>query len=309
MKILQNFSSKKHIKELPITDILIWYLGTSRLKGYGHTLKLYCEEKDLDFLKEWGLFDLYDEVDTEFLSNNELFEIINQENFWSIRKIECINHEYEISEEPFIYMDTDIVMNMPVHMAGDLLVWSPEQKQEIYVPWECLSAPYDYVMPEYIYKMDKAYNCGILGFKSKELFDLYRKEYLTFVINNPCITFDLEATEETIRNIWACNAEQRILRAVANNNKWGVYTIMPTQIPGACNAGIHYYLCRAFWRQLNKNELNDDAREYWIGILNDQIRLLMSILKEQNSEMFNKFISIDWIKDCVENNINIEEYK
>ena len=277
MKILQNFSSKKHIKELPITDILIWYLGTSRLKGYGHTLKLYCEEKDLDFLKEWGLFDLYDEVDTEFLSNNELFEIINQENFWSIRKIECINHEYEISEEPFIYMDTDIVMNMPVHMAGDLLVWSPEQKQEIYVPWECLSAPYDYVMPEYIYKMDKAYNCGILGFKSKELFDLYRKEYLTFVINN--------------------------------NNKWGVYTIMPTQIPGACNAGIHYYLCRAFWRKLNKNELNDDAREYWIGILNDQIRLLMSILKEQNSEMFNKFISIDWIKDCVENNINIEEYK
>ena len=72
MKIIQNFSSKKHVKEFPIMDILIWYLGLIKLRAFGYKIKLYCEKKDFEFLKQWGLFDLYDEIDDTFLSSNEL---------------------------------------------------------------------------------------------------------------------------------------------------------------------------------------------------------------------------------------------
>ena len=52
MRIIQNFSSGKHIKTLPVTDILIWYVGLLSLKQDNHILKLYCKESDVPFLKK-----------------------------------------------------------------------------------------------------------------------------------------------------------------------------------------------------------------------------------------------------------------
>jgi hypothetical protein len=39
-----------------------------QLKRFKHKTKLYCEEKDLQFLEEWKLLKFYDEIDTTTLA-------------------------------------------------------------------------------------------------------------------------------------------------------------------------------------------------------------------------------------------------
>ena len=113
MKIIQNFSSKKHIAQLPFFDIAMWYVGLQQLKNFGYTTKLYCEKKDFNFLNKWHLLELYDEVDSSFLTEiqkDDTYNAINDEYFWSKRKLFCIEHEFQINSEPFMYMDTDILL-------------------------------------------------------------------------------------------------------------------------------------------------------------------------------------------------------
>jgi hypothetical protein len=66
MYVIQNFTSQK----TPINyfDQLIWLIGLKHYRSLGYKLKLYCEEKDIEFLKNSFLFHYYDEIDTETLS-------------------------------------------------------------------------------------------------------------------------------------------------------------------------------------------------------------------------------------------------
>lgn len=244
-----------------------------------------------------------------YLINNE---IINGTCFWSKRKLECIKHEFETTDEPFIYMDTDIIINMPFDVSEDidLIAWSPETQEKIYIPWQHLSIPKGYKMPEYIYKTEGAYNCGILYFKTKQQFLDYRKQYINYTMGNPCETRGVTAWDETIRNIWACNAEQRILKAVAEHENWNVKLIMDKQAPGACDFGIHYYYLRGFWRLLGIPDfLKEEEKAYWTELLNFQLDQLLNILAAVDREALFRFLEIDWIKDFYENKKIITEYR
>lgn len=295
-------------------DILIWYIGLTKLRNFGYEIKLYCEKKDLDLLRRWGLLDLYTEIDDTFMSSDFIInnEIINGTYFWSKRKIECIKHEFEINTGPFIYMDTDIILNglFNIDTETDLIAWSPETQEKIYIPWNHLSIPKGYKMPEYIYKTEGAYNCGVLYFKTKQQFLDYRKQYINYTMGNPCETRGVTAWDETIRNIWACNAEQRILKAVADHENWNVKLIMDKQAPGACDFGIHYYYLRGFWRLLAVEDfLKEEEKAYWLGLLNFQLDQLLNILAAMDREALFRFLEIDWVKDFYENKKIITEYR
>ena len=317
MKVIQNFSSRKHIKDFPIIDTLIWYVGLLKLKLFGYTTKLYCEKKDFEFLKHWGLLDLYDEIDDTFLSTDFLVKndtFINGTNFWSKRKIECIKHEFEVSKESFVYMDTDIILNDPLEIGDvDLFAWSNENNGEVYIDWEHLSTSEDYIMPRYIYENREAYNCGILYFKDQWKFMQYRTEYLNYVINNPCILYGVDCSELVVRNVWACNAEQRILRAVAKHNNWKVGVIEgKNNYPyiGIDDKGAHYYCYRGCWRLLDKEKpFTDEQKRFWKEQLNFQVSLWLSILKVADKNALNRFLKVNWINDFYNNGIEISEYK
>lgn len=312
MKIIQNFSSKKHVKSMPITDILIWYVGLLKLKELGYTLKLYCEEKDFIFLKEWGLYKFYNEFDTTFLASDSIIDQVDGENFWSIRKIECIDHEFQVSKEPFIYLDTDIFLNVPILPQGNLIVWSPENPCPIYPDWSCLSLPPNYILPDYVKPINDAFNAGLLYFSSYDLFKEYRKLYLDFVIDNPCKAHDLEVdTDEEIRNVWACNAEQRLLKAFAVHNNLQVFTVLERQDFGANDLGIHFYYYRKAWKMLSLGLFKDDQQRYiyWSELLNFHLRQFLEILATNDEEAFNSFIKIDWLAEIFYENKKIIEYK
>ena len=284
MKVIQNFSSNKHIVTLPILDILIWAAGLLRLRKLGHTIKLYCKDSDIDFLKEWKLYDLYDEIDTNFLNN--YISPINDTNFWSVRKLACIEHEFKINSEQFIYIDTDIILNIPLQIPGDLLVWSPEPDLGVYLDWDHYSLPSNYILPQWLLTTKDAYNCGVLGFKTYELFKQYLNEYYSFTINNKCKLSSV--LEETFlptekRAIWACTAEQRILKALADYKNWDVAAININNHECISESGIHYYILRNNWRVLrdNKAMLTEDQQKFFKNQLNITLQFILSILPEE----------------------------
>lgn len=287
MRIIQNFSSGKHIKTLPVTDILIWYVGLLSLKQDNHILKLYCKESDVPFLKKWGLFELYDEFDFETLET--FVPTIDETNFWSVRKLECIRHEFEVSTETFIYMDTDIIMQAPISFDKDVIVWSPETKSLVYLPWVDFSFPPNYKLPEWLATTDTAYNCGILGFKQKQVFDQYLAEYYNFTTNNPCKLYNLKLNRpDELRCIWACNAEQRILKGLCSYLNLAINYIMDTPEVGISPQGIHFYILRHNWRRIALlTELKQtDLLKPTVELLNKYLLNLLENLPPEALKLF-----------------------
>jgi hypothetical protein len=281
MKIIQNFSSGKHIKKLPIVDILIWYTGLVKLKSFNYKLKLYCTSADIPFLKAWNLYNFYDEINTTFLDS--FFPKIDETNFWSVRKLECINYEFEHSFEPFIYLDTDIILNEPISFTGEVIVWSPEMVSPIYPSWEDLSLPPNYKMPDWLYSTKEPYNCGILGFKTKSIFQAFLEEYYKFTVNNPCYltSFMIKLPSEK-RCVWACNSEQRLLRGFCKHLNLEVCCFMPEPLLGICEKGAHYYVYRYNWRLLNmyKGLWPSWIINNLIAELSAQVKLILAQLPE-----------------------------
>lgn len=272
MKVIQNFSSGKHITQFPIFDIMIWIAGVNQLKKLGYTTKLYCEERDLDWLQQWHLLDLYDDIDTQVLASIN-WDGIQQDKFWSVRKLYCINHEMSLTAPTdFFYMDTDIILFQALSFSDphngtpcDLFIWSPdpENKNSIYCDLQYLSTPPGYSMPTWFKETTTAFNCGILYFRTREMWQTYFQEYVRFVVNNPCaFVYVVPKTdsEETLRNIWACNAEQRLLAGLARHNHWYLGAVMRESGQGFCAAGTHFYIIRGLWRQQRRGRFDESPQ-------------------------------------------------
>lgn len=287
MKVIQNFSSNAHYTTIPLTDILIWCTGLYNLKSLGHSLKLYCKESDLDFLKKYNLDTFYDEIDISFLQTYK--PKINERNFWSVRKLACIENEFNSSTEPFIYVDTDVIINMPLHCPTDLLVWGLEPAGGVYLPWNEFSVPKDYVLPEWLEKTQDAYNCGVLAFKTKDLFMRYLEEYYKFTLENPCkLVSETQLTEEEKRSVWACTAEQRILKGLTDYLDWEPSAITITPHNHYSDSGIHYYILRQNWRLLrdHKDQLSEEQHQIILFQLNHTIKTCLSWLPEYFRNVF-----------------------
>lgn len=305
MIIFNTFTNAQHIKSLPDIDILMWLTSLIQYKNLGYRLKLYCLPSDIQFLKDEHLYGLYDEIDTEFFVRNTVLDKINGEKFWSSRKIEAIHHELCELKSGAIYSDTDILMFKPLDLNCDALVWSPElvynKQKTIYVSWDNISKPKDYVMPQYIKDCSDAYNCGILWFKDPEIFKEYRQQYLDFVLDNPC---ELKNTPEYDNNIFACNAEQRILKAVLTKKEANVGKIMPEKRFGLSMNGNHYYWFRTCWRYnpvLNLNFVDSSGYQQVVEaykVMNNFIDMALKIIgvysnviyvSTLNKSLFSKF--------------------
>lgn len=198
------------------------------------------------------MYHLYDEIDTEVLVDNQQLAKVNEDIFWACRKMEAIKHEFELGEG-FFYSDTDILLYKPLSFEYDLIVWSPEERvpnASIYLDWQFISTPPNYIMPDWLQKTEDAFNCGIIYFKDKEKFLEYRQHFYNFVIDNPgdvdragCSLIN----DRNVINIPMCNAEQRILKGFAIKEQLDFYTIKPTKGRGLSPNGDHYFWYRAAW--------------------------------------------------------------
>ena len=63
-----------------IASILFWKKNEGKMS-------LYCNSEYLNFIKKWGIDDLYDEINTECLDKIQYKEYLNK--YWSFCKIEA----------------------------------------------------------------------------------------------------------------------------------------------------------------------------------------------------------------------------
>lgn len=241
MIVFNSCDTRLKENKLSQLDIQVWKAGLIVYKEFGYTTKLYCETADIPALKENGIFDLYDEIDTE-LFNNHLNNSVNTKYFWSYRKLEALYHEFNISNDS-IYSDTDIIMLEPFNLDKDLF-WCKEEDPLVYCDWNNLSKPDNYELPEYLENTICGYNCGIIYIKDKKLINEWYKEYMSFVINNPCKLI----IEDYQNNIFACNSEQRIIKGIFEKYNIEPNFITEASTIGFSDKGIHLYALKILWK-------------------------------------------------------------
>lgn len=290
MYVVQNFSSQA-MSKINVFDRLVWLVGLIQYKSLGYKTKLYCMPEDIKFLKENFLYRYYDEIDVTTLSQCDWLENINLKEFWFFRKIIAMENEFKLRHD-FFYSDTDIIINTPLNFENcDVYTWGLENHSEesVYLDWECISTPENYIMPDYLKKYKGLiYNCGILYMKDYVLFQQWKNDMLNFARNNPC-KFQHESILQS-DSLMACNGEQRILTSLIDyyQLKVKVFDENP-QSNGVTPKGTHFFFYRHNWRNMKvKQKLwegNDAAQsvllaDNWILIvtLKDFIRDLLNTL-------------------------------
>lgn len=317
MIVFNCFSTMKRYGSMPLTDILIWTTSLIRLKSMQYVTKLYCDKSSHEFLDKWHLRQLYDIIDDEFYEQDkEKIESVDSRYFWSTRKIEAMHHELELGNDS-IYSDTDIIMRKPFDLSGDFLCWCPEEgsieNNSIYVPWRNLSKPLGYMMPKWMLETKDAYNGGIWWFKNKDVYEEYRTEYYRFAVNNPCkikhTNRDDVSDLITNNNVWACNGEQRVLKAVLDHNNQEVKFIMDERKKGWSKDAVHFFHYRIAWRYLH-DKVYDPAPDA-LPMLNLTIKECMLTVKAYNKSLHDFWLQYfsDYEKIDAKNKIwPIQEY-
>ena len=301
--VFNNFTSGARTK-YPKIDILIWLAGLVMYKSFGYRTKLYCTEEDIGFLKDNRLYDLYDEIDTQTLATEakEALSKVDGKRFWSTRKLECMRHEWLVlGNADSVYSDVDVVMRKPFSLEGiDALTWSPEvhKKVSIYIDWSLMTSPAGYERPEWMAKCDDAYNCGVVWFRDKEMFEEWYREYHRWADGNMCFVSP-DVTDQQ-NNLFACNGEQRILKAVLDHRGAKVGCVMDPQGKGLCEDGSHWYWFRVIWRMAQKANAWDSTpnpeQNEAVAMLNLATLECLGALREHAPSLHAAVLGDEWLK-------------
>jgi len=104
-----GFETIKNIKSETYTQpdyqLLYTILSALNWKKYNGPIKLYTDSIGASFYQRFGLLDLYDEIDINFLNNYSKSDI-DAAYFWTSGKIKCLAYQ----TEPFVFLDQDMII-------------------------------------------------------------------------------------------------------------------------------------------------------------------------------------------------------
>jgi len=86
-------------------QLLYTMVSAANWKKHNGPIKLYTDSVGASFYQRFGLLDLYDEVDINFL-NGYSKSNIDAAYFWTSGKIKCLAHQ----TEPFVFLDQDMII-------------------------------------------------------------------------------------------------------------------------------------------------------------------------------------------------------
>lgn len=153
--------------------IAIQALSALTWKRHHGRIELYCNEAHLESLKKWGVDELYDKIDTQFLEN--IPHYVDKKEFWTYGKIFIPSQ----LEPPFILVDTDLWITGPLEFdftksftAFHEESFEKEKDYKFYVNFD------DFVPEKYIGQFDttiKPTNVALLFINDKELVTEWNK--------------------------------------------------------------------------------------------------------------------------------------
>lgn len=255
-------------------SLLTWVLSILKIKEFGHQAVLYTDTKTLEDVKQFGFEDLYDEINTTYLEDEEVCKGINFHWFWAMPKLLAYKHELEIGNNPLM-IDEDLVLMVDIENKTQVLpltVWNNKEfliYKGTYPSLDNLSTHENYEFPKWFKGNIKPLNSGILYFKRPQIALEYLEEVFRFVINN-------NNNKNNTMTQTMCTAEQRFLGEYVKYKGFSPYTIQPT------NEGF-----------FNKNGFHLCGYKGYItrtGDLQWNLNILIAI-KKINSAMFKKLIN------------------
>ena len=127
MKVIQVMAKNNdHVcdSHFGLSSLLVTFLSVLKWKSFGHTVKLYVDEHFKEVFQNYGLLELYDEVDDTYFTENDLYESfdIKKEYFWAFSKLFI----YMKEKDNFIMSDLDFIPLQDFHNIID------ESKDYIY---------------------------------------------------------------------------------------------------------------------------------------------------------------------------------
>lgn len=98
-------SMKSDCYDQPDYQILYTILSVIYWKRLNGPIKLYTDSIGLEFYQQFGISDLYNEIDIDFLNNYSKTNI-DPAFFWTSGKVKCIAHQ----TSPFVFLDQDMIV-------------------------------------------------------------------------------------------------------------------------------------------------------------------------------------------------------
>jgi hypothetical protein len=202
-------------------DLLVNVASCLYWKQYYGSIKLYCNQEFLDYLKKYNVDQFYDEIDTQVLENIPYKEHLDR--YWSFCKI-YVAKEITKTDNKFVIFDNDWYptrlynFDQSYNFIGyHKEVYDPRSEGNVYVD------PKIYLSDDNYNKIDwdiEPINCAFMYFNSKDLVNTWYA-WAEGVINTTFYKTPLENNRDTIF------IEQRLLPAIANTLKLKIDTLLP----------------------------------------------------------------------------------
>lgn len=276
--------------------LLVWILSILKWKEYKNEIVLYTDDETLEKIKAYGFDTLYDEINTEYLSDTNNFLDIDLYYFWAMPKLLAYKHEALDLNNDVVIADTDVVPMSNISRFWyncDVAVWSNKEFVEfksIYPNLKDLPLPDNYILPKWYSGTAKPLNTGIIHIKNTEIIKQYLEEALKMSTKVDCTGYSMVVP--------MCNAEQRTLGEIVNHNKLSLQVVQPI------NKGL--FNKNAFHTHGYKRNLSGKRKVQF------NCNLLMMI-KDLDKELYLKLIEKDMFdserKMLIENNYNVPYVK
>lgn len=196
------------------------------------------DTKSLEFYKEVGILDLYDEVRTDYFDDYPYDRV--SDTFWATPKLWLMSK----LQTPFVIIDTDLILNTPIKdFQDEEFVYLHRELQSGYLrPHEVSTPPsWEWNDDKKYYKQSLPINVSVLYFNHQTFKDYYIKWYFDFVLDNEGVftNYDEDYIDKTSMQTFA---EQYLLSAMTLKYQKEIDgNFKPKSLSNVVHGYGHYY--------------------------------------------------------------------
>lgn len=211
MNAYHVYYKSKDVNQFHEIDLLINLASCLFWKKYYGSIKLYCNQEFLDYIKAYGLDKAYDEINVDVLENIPYKNYLSK--YWSFCKIYIVKYISQI-EDRFVIIDNDFYPSLPhdIDWEFDFIGYHREafdinDERNVYEP------PQNFLSQENYSKLNwdvYPINCAFMYFNNKNLINTWYN-WVQGIIENNANKPHISANADTVF------IEQRLIAALASS--------------------------------------------------------------------------------------------
>jgi|LakMenEpi03Aug12_release.lakeMendotaPanAssembly.Ray.scaffolds.fasta_scaffold451552_2 hypothetical protein len=153
---------------------------THKLVNSQHPIHFITDSESLKFFQQFGIEQLYDEVNTDILDSYPVDAISTK--YWATPKLWAMHH----LTAPFVVYDIDIILHTELEMQTDVLYLHRESSTQYPTPTTIHTGPgwgWNYQLIN-AFKDSLPFNCAVVGFNNESFKQTYINSYFDWVLGS-----------------------------------------------------------------------------------------------------------------------------